>query len=72
MGFQEIFESAPWNFKMESIRVLRGLSKKELADKVGTDIWLYRQWAKGKHYPITNNRKAICHALGVPEEIVFG
>jgi transcriptional regulator with XRE-family HTH domain len=72
MSFQEKFEKAQWNVKMEALRMLSGFTRNEFADRIGTGRWLYNQWANGKHYPIPINRKAICKALGVSEDLIFG
>jgi transcriptional regulator with XRE-family HTH domain len=72
MLVQEIFNGASWNVRMEALRMLKGLTRHEFADQIGTGRWLYNEWANGKHYPIPINRKAIARELGVTEETIFG
>jgi transcriptional regulator with XRE-family HTH domain len=72
MVVQDIFQGAKWNDRMEALRVLKGLTRHEFADLIGTGYWLYNEWANGKHYPIPINRKAIARVLDVTEETIFG
>ncbi len=72
MEFNEIFRQAPWYVRMSVIRMLRGLTKQQAAEKVGTSYCIYKTWESGNHYPIKLNRQAICKTLGVPEELIFG
>jgi transcriptional regulator with XRE-family HTH domain len=53
------------------LRVLKGWSQDEAAEKCGTSKRIYWNWEKGKCYPIANNRKFIARAFGVSENELF-
>lgn len=72
MVFDEKYKNASWNKRMEALRVLSGMSRGELAEKIGTSSHIYNNWANARFTPIRTNRKAIARALGVPEEEIFG
>lgn len=52
--------------KIKKLRVLRGLTQKELGDMVGLTDSRIRQYELGKRNPKENMLKEIAQALGVP------
>jgi transcriptional regulator with XRE-family HTH domain len=71
MVTQELFEKAPWNVKLRTVRSLKGLSQKELAERVGTSPRVYNNWELGKFKPIEIFQEAISRAVGVPRSEIF-
>jgi DNA-binding XRE family transcriptional regulator len=72
MNVNELFTSKPWYMRLAAIRVLRGWTKQEAANKIGASYFIYKRWENGLHQPLENNRRAICRVMGVPQEFIFG
>lgn len=68
----EMVENAPWNKKIAVLRILKGWTQEEAAEKCGTDQRIYWNWENGISYPRTISRRAIARAFGVPVEEIFG
>lgn len=56
---------------MEALRILSGMSKDDLVEKIGTSTQIYNNWVRARFVPIKANRRAIAKALGVQEEEIF-
>lgn len=68
---QQIFNSVPWYRKMKLLRVAKGWSQREAAEKCLTNQKAYWNWEKGKRYPRRSSRKVMCDAFGVETEEIF-
>jgi transcriptional regulator with XRE-family HTH domain len=67
----EIFKNLFWNKRMEVLRIIKGWSQREAAEKCNTNQKMYWAWETGKNYPRKNSRIAISQALGIPENEIF-
>lgn len=67
----EIFKALSWNKKMEVLRVARGFTQTEMAEKCFTNQKTYWSWEKNERYPRAISRQAIAKALGVPVSEIF-
>lgn len=67
----EIFKNLFWNKKMEILRIIKGWSQREAAEKCNTNQKMYWAWETGKNYPRKNSRIAIAKALGISEDEIF-
>lgn len=68
---EQIFNSVPWYKKMELLRVAKGWSQREAAEKCLTNQKSYWNWEKGKSYPRRSSKKALCEAFEVKVEDIF-
>jgi transcriptional regulator with XRE-family HTH domain len=66
-----IVKSQPWHKKIEILRVIKGWSQTEAADRCLTHQKVYWLWEKGKRYPRLASRKAIADAYGLKLEDIF-
>lgn len=67
----EIFKALPWYKKMEVLRVARGYTQTEMAEKCFTNQKTYWSWEKNQRYPRAISRQAIAKALGVKVDEIF-
>lgn len=68
---EELIKKLEWYKKIEVLRVIRGWSQYEAANRCFTGQKNYWSWEKGKVFPRKNSRKAICRAFGVKEREIF-
>jgi transcriptional regulator with XRE-family HTH domain len=57
---------------LRAVRTARGLTQKEVADKVGTTQPQYSAWEAGKHEPRGATVGLLCKALGISESELLG
>lgn len=67
----ELFEKAAWNVRLRTVRSLKGLSQRELAEKIGTSPRVYNNWELGKFKPIEIFQEAISRVVEVPKTEIF-
>ncbi len=60
-----------WHEKMKLLRIMKGWSQREAAEKCGTNQKVYWLWENGKSYPRRNSRRAIAMAFEVAVEDIF-
>lgn len=68
----EEFKNADWNMKLVFLRILRGWTQEEAAQKIGTtqkNVW---KWEAKKSTPRNMSKKAIAFAYGVQVDEIFG
>lgn len=68
----EVIKNLSWNKKIEVLRVIKGWSQSEAAEKCFTGQKAFWAWERGQVYPRKNSRRAIALAFGVREEEIFG
>lgn len=68
----DLFKEVSWNKKIEILRVIKGWSQEETANKCNTEQKTFWLWEKGKTYPRKNSRRAIAQAFNIPEVEIFG
>ncbi|MGE5327899.1 MAG: helix-turn-helix transcriptional regulator [Deltaproteobacteria bacterium] len=71
MMIEKLYLKAPWNKRLEILRIALDLSQYEAAQMCGTNQRTYWSWEKGINKPIKNSRKAISCAFAVDEEEIF-
>jgi len=71
MKIMKLYLKAPWNKRLEIIRVALDLSQSEAAEMCNTNQRTYWSWEKGVNKPIKNSRRAITRAFLVLEEEIF-
>ena len=54
--------------RLQELRLARGWTQRELAQKAGVKVWAVRHWESGKHEPGWLSVVALADALGVPTE----
>lgn len=57
--------------KLKEIRKKKGLSQKELADKVGTDQRIISRWENGLQTPKPYQMQFLEDYFGIPKEEIF-
>lgn len=67
----EILKNLPWNKKMEILRIAKGWTQVEAAEKCGTNQKGYWEWEKGIRFPRLNSRRAIARAFGISLDELF-
>lgn len=67
----EIFRSLPWYKKLEVLRVARGFTQADMAEKCLTNQKVYWSWEAGERYPRAIYRQTIAKVLGVKQEEIF-
>lgn len=68
----EVINNLSWNKKIEVLRVIKGWSQAEAAEKCFTGQKAFWSWEVGQVYPRKNSRRAIASAFDVKEEDIFG
>lgn len=71
MTMKTMLNGASWNKKIELLRIAKGWTQKEAAEKCGAAPKAYWEWEKGNRHPRLNNRRAIAKAFGVSEKEIF-
>src|SRR3954470_23634358 len=54
--------------RLQELRLARGWSQRDLAQKAGVKVWAVRVWESGKHDPGWTSVVALADALGVSTE----
>lgn len=67
----DLLQQLTWNKKIEVLRVIRGWSQEEAAEKCFTNQKAFWSWEKGRTYPRKVSRRAIAQAFGVKEIEIF-
>ncbi|ACA55409.1 helix-turn-helix transcriptional regulator [Clostridium botulinum] len=67
----ELVGNLSWNKKIEVLRIIKGWTQKEAAEKCNTNQKVYWIWESGGSYPRKNSRLAIAKAFGIKEEEIF-
>lgn len=67
----EVLNELKWNKKIEVLRVIKGWSQREAAEKCNTNQKVFWSWETGERYPRKNNRIAIARAFEVDEDEIF-
>lgn len=67
----DVVANAPWHKKIAVLRVLKGWTQEEAAEKCGTDQRIYWNWENGKSFPRRISRRAIAMAFGVSIDDIF-
>lgn len=67
----ELLDKLSWNKKIEVLRIIKGWTQKEAAERCNTNQKAYWVWESGESYPRKNSRVAIAKAFGVKEEEIF-
>ena len=57
--------------KIKSARLARGMTQKELADKLLVDQTAVSNWEKGKNPPLPKYRKQLCKIFDCTEEEIM-
>lgn len=65
------FAKMPWNKIMQHLRIEKGWSQYEAAERCGTNQKNYWNWENGKTFPRKIFRKSIATAFGVPINEIF-
>lgn len=63
--------NAPWNKKIEILRVAKGWNQEQASEECGTTRKNYWRWESGIIYPRNNSRRAIGIAFGVSDKEIF-
>jgi len=71
MTLQSLISEASWNKKIKLLRILKGWSQCEVAQKCNTGVKNFWNWESGNCYPRIDKRKAIALAFGVPINEIF-
>jgi transcriptional regulator with XRE-family HTH domain len=71
MGIDKIITGMPWHKRIEILRIARGWTQDEAAERCNTGTKVYWLWENGKSYPRNNSRRSIAIAFGVPEADIF-
>jgi transcriptional regulator with XRE-family HTH domain len=71
VSFSNTIEKMPWNKKMVVARVLKGLTQKQAAEKIGTTQKMIWMWESGRSIPRKMSMKAIARAYEVNSEELF-
>jgi transcriptional regulator with XRE-family HTH domain len=72
MKIIDAVRNASWNEKLKTIRVLKGWTQTEAAERCCVNQKVFWDWEMGNRFPQTCKRKDISRAFGVPEEEIFG
>lgn len=67
----ELIKKLPWYKKIEILRVIKGWSQDEAAERCFTGQKNYWSWEKGVVYPRKNSRRAISQAFSISENEIF-
>ncbi|EDS79201.1 helix-turn-helix transcriptional regulator [Clostridium perfringens] len=67
----ELIAGLPWYKKIEILRIIKGWTQEEAAEKCFTKQKAYWTWEKGNAYPRKNSRRAISQAFEVDENEIF-
>lgn len=67
----ELIAGLPWYKKIEILRIIKGWTQEEAAEKCFTKQKAYWTWEKGNVYPRKNSRRAISQAFEVDENEIF-
>ena len=67
----EIFKKLPWNKKIEILRIVKGWTQREVAERCNTSQKNFWNWESGKSYPNKNSRIAISKAFQIDEIEIF-
>ncbi|MHC1683458.1 MAG: helix-turn-helix transcriptional regulator [Clostridiaceae bacterium] len=68
---KDIFKNLPWNKKIEVLRIIKGWTQNDAAEKCNTNQKTYWSWEVGERYPRKNSRLAIVKAFEVRQEEIF-
>lgn len=68
----DVISKLSWNKKIEVLRIIKGWTQTEAAEKCFTGQKAFWAWESGQVYPRKNSRRAIASAFGVKEEDIFG
>lgn len=52
--------------KLRNVRIKKGFTVRELADKIGVHYSLVSYWENGKRNPKSSNKRKLEEVLGVP------
>ena len=66
-----LLDGITWNKKLEIIRIIKGWTQQEAAQKFNTTQKVYWNWETGNAYPRKNSRLAISKAFKVKESEIF-
>lgn len=67
----EIYKNLPWYKRMEVIRVARGFTQVDMAEKCFTNQRTYWGWETGERYPRAIYRQSIAKALEIDQDEIF-
>ena len=65
-------QALPWNKKLMTLRIYKGLTQEVIAEELGIHPDSYRAWENGRHYPGRLARRTLVRYHGVTEIEVFG
>jgi len=68
----EILRGLSWNKKIEVLRIAKGWTQEETANKCCTSAKTFWNWEKGVNYPRRLSQMSIAKAFGVSVEEIFG
>jgi DNA-binding XRE family transcriptional regulator len=68
----EIMRKLTWNKKIEVLRIAKGWTQEETANKCCTSAKTYWNWEKGTNYPRKISKRAIAQTFGLTVEEIFG
>lgn len=68
----EIINKLPWNKKIEILRIAKGWSQEETANRCCTSAKTYWNWERGLNMPRKLSKMSIARAFEVPIEEIFG
>jgi transcriptional regulator with XRE-family HTH domain len=71
MKIIDAVNNATWNKRLEILRILKGWTQSDAAERCGVNQKVFWDWETGKRYPQIQKRKDISRAFGVPEEDIF-
>ena len=66
-----LLDNITWNKKLAVLRVLKGWTQVEAAEKCNTNQKVYWNWETGNAYPRKNSRAAIARAFETREDEIF-
>lgn len=72
MTFNDVYQAAPWNVKIRTIRALKGLTQEQAAELCGTSKKIFNNWELARFKPLKIFRTAISKAFEVSEDEIFG
>lgn len=61
----------PWYRRIYFVRLLKGWSQQETANRCSKTQKAYWSWESGSRYPIKKNRELLAEVFGVKEEELF-
>ena len=72
MKIKEQIHNVAWYKRLKILRVIKGWTQEEAAEKCAVDKRIFWNWENGVSVPIKKNRERISKVFDVSEKEVFG